>query len=204
MIDTPNDAAASDRGFSDLSATSDDLARSMSHLDGLSKTFGQSLSVALKAGVTQGRSLDTVLRSIGERMSGKALDRALQPLSSLIADGSSSLMGSLVQAMGFSRGGVFSAGRITPFADGGIVSTPTYFPMRGATGLMGEAGAEAILPLRRGPDGRLGVAAGGEGNSPVPHVTLNVTTPDVAGFRRSEAQVTSMLARAVGRGRRGL
>lgn len=204
MIDTSNDGPLSDRGLADLSTTSDDLVRSMSHLDGLSRTFGQTLSVALKGAVVQGRSLDTVLRSIGERMSAKALDQAFQPLSALAADGSSSLMGSLVQAMGFSRGGVFSAGRVTPFAEGGVVSTPTYFPMRGATGLMGEAGAEAILPLRRGPDGRLGVAAGGEGNSSVPHVTLNVTTPDVAGFRRSEAQVTSMLARAVGRGRRGL
>lgn len=35
-------------------------------------------------------------------------------------------------------------------------------------------------------------------------IALNVTTPDVEGFRRSEAQVTAVLARAVGRGRRGL
>ncbi|MDK9698363.1 MAG: phage tail tape measure protein, partial [Siculibacillus sp.] len=83
-----------------------------------------------------------------------------------------------------------------------IVSTPTYFPMAGGTtGLMGEAGAEAILPLARGPGGRLGVSAAG---GTATQVTVNITTPDLASFRRSEAQVTGMLARAVGRGRRGL
>ncbi len=66
---------------------------------------------------------------------------------------------------------------------------------------MGEAGAEAILPLARGPDGRLGVSAGGR--APV-HIVFNVTTPDAAGFRKSEAQITGMLARAVARGARRL
>lgn len=52
------------------------------------------------------------------------------------------------------------ASRVTAFADGGIVDKPTYFPMKGnRMGLMGEAGTEAIMPLRRTPDGRLGVEA---------------------------------------------
>ena len=88
-----------------------------------------------------------------------------------------------------------------PFAAGGVVAAPTYFPMRGGLGLMGEAGPEAILPLARGSDGRLGVAAGGRAR-PAP-VTVNIATPDVEGFRRSEAQVAAGLARAVARGRRG-
>lgn len=67
---------------------------------------------------------------------------------------------------------------------------------------MGEAGAEAILPLARGADGRLGVAA--QSGGAATNVTMNVTTPDATSFRRSQAQMTSMLARAVGRGRRGL
>jgi phage-related minor tail protein len=75
--------------------------------------------------------------------------------------------------------------------------------MRGGLGLMGEAGPEAILPLKRGSDGRLGVAAGAPGERGAP-ITVNITTPDIAGFRRSEAQVAAGLARAVARGRRGL
>jgi phage-related minor tail protein len=65
---------------------------------------------------------------------------------------------------------------------------------------MGEAGAEAVLPLARGSDGALGVKAGA-GQPVVVH--FNVTSPDAESFRKSEAQVTAMLARAVGRGRRG-
>ena len=81
------------------------------------------------------------------------------------------------------------------------MATPSYFPVRGGVGLMGEAGPEAILPLARGPDGRLGVRAGGGGGT---NVTFNVTARDAESFRRAEAELTAMLARAVARGRRGL
>ena len=65
----------------------------------------------------------------------------------------------------FADGGVFGAGGVTAFASGGIVDSPTLFKFAqgGAmqNGLMGEAGPEAIMPLRRGADGRLGVDASG-------------------------------------------
>jgi phage-related minor tail protein len=66
---------------------------------------------------------------------------------------------------------------------------------------MGEAGPEAIIPLARGADGRLGVRAQGGG---AVHVTMNVSTPDAASFRRSGAQIAAELARMVERGRRNL
>jgi hypothetical protein len=70
----------------------------------------------------------------------------------------SSLFSSIFSLFGFANGGVFSGGGVIPFADGGVVTRPTLFPMAGGrTGLMGEAGEEAIIPLRRGRDGRLGV-----------------------------------------------
>jgi phage-related minor tail protein len=47
------------------------------------------------------------------------------------------------------------------FANGGVVNSPTPFRYAGGVGIMGEAGAEAIMPLKRGPDGKLGVAGGG-------------------------------------------
>lgn len=196
----------SDTSFADLAATTgvtDQLTASLTELNGLSATFGRSLTAAFKGAALQGKSLDTVLRGIAERLSSRALDAALQPLTSAVAGGATSLVSSLIGALGFADGGVFSAGRVVPFASGGVVSAPTYFPLNGgATGLLGEAGAEAILPLARGSDGRLGVAASGAGAAS--SITVNITTPDATSFRRSEAQVTSMLARAVGRGRRGL
>ncbi|MGL4395571.1 MAG: phage tail tape measure protein, partial [Hyphomicrobium sp.] len=71
----------------------------------------------------------------------------------------------------------------------------------GRTGLMGERGAEAILPLTRGRDGRLGVAADGGGGG---NITINIRTDDAESFRRSEAQVAAMVARAAAYGRRNL
>jgi hypothetical protein len=63
---------------------------------------------------------------------------------------------------GFADGGVISKGNVVPYANGGVVGSPTYFPMAGGkTGLMGEAGPEAIMPLKRGKDGKLGVAVDG-------------------------------------------
>ncbi len=63
----------------------------------------------------------------------------------------------------FAKGGVFNSGNITPFANGGIVRRPTLFPMANGAGLMGEAGPEAIIPLKRGPGGKLGIQASGGG-----------------------------------------
>jgi phage-related minor tail protein len=100
-------------------------------------------------------------------------------------------------------GGVIAGGQVVPFAQGGVVASPAYFPLGRGLGLMGERGAEAIMPLARGPDGRLGVRAAGAAERPL-SVTVNIATPDADSFRRSEAQVAAALARAVSRGRRGL
>lgn len=67
---------------------------------------------------------------------------------------------------GFAMGGVFRYGRVMAYANGGIpdlVNSPTLAPMA----LFGEAGPEAIMPLRRGPDGRLGVEVNGGGSQAV-------------------------------------
>ena len=52
---------------------------------------------------------------------------------------------------------------VQAFASGGVVGSASLFGMRGGLGLMGEAGPEAIMPLKRGADGKLGVAAAGGG-----------------------------------------
>ncbi len=70
-------------------------------------------------------------------------------------------------------GGVYAENGIQPFARGGIVDKPTLFPFAKGIGLMGEAGPEAIIPLRRGRDGNLGVA-GGASSSSSTSVVVNV------------------------------
>jgi len=77
----------------------------------------------------------------------------------------SGIVGAIMGAFGFANGGAFQNGNVIPFANGGVVGSPTTFPMaNGNTGLMGEAGPEAIMPLKRGKDGKLGVATEGGGN----------------------------------------
>lgn len=73
-----------------------------------------------------------------------------------LANAATKWIGSLFQA----NGGVWNNG-VQMFANGGVVNSPTPFRHAGGMGIMGEAGAEAIMPLKRGPDGKLGVAGGG-------------------------------------------
>lgn len=72
------------------------------------------------------------------------------------------------------KGNAFNQAGVMPFARGGVVNSPTLFPFARGVGLMGEAGPEAIMPLKRGADGKLGVAASGGGD--VIHITLNIST----------------------------
>lgn len=74
----------------------------------------------------------------------------------------------------FAKGGVISNGNVVPYANGGVVGSPTYFPMSGGrTGLMGEAGPEAIMPLKRGKNGKLGVESSGQGDNIVVNQSFN-------------------------------
>jgi len=63
------------------------------------------------------------------------------------------------------KGNIFSGG-VKPFAKGDILTSPTIFPMsNGGVGLAAEAGSEAIMPLGRDNQGRLGVRTDGDGES---------------------------------------
>lgn len=180
----------------EIRADTKPFADALNDLSDLADGFGRQMTGALKSAVVSGKSLEDVLRNIGINLASMALSQGLQPLSTLGSSLFSSLLGGLSGVLPFAKGGV------VPFAGGGVVSSPTYFPLGGNLGLMGEAGAEAILPLQRGADGRLGVAMSG-GGAPA-SIVFNVTTPDAGSFRKSEAQITGMLARAVARGSRTL
>jgi phage-related minor tail protein len=188
---------ASDTDLIPITITADtgNLRTAMLDAERMAQGFGRAMTSAFEGAAVRGKSLGDVLRGLGGRLSDLALRAAMKPLESAIGGLFSNLTAGM---MPFAKGGV-----VTPFASGGVVAAPTYFPMRGGgMGVMGEAGAEAIMPLARGADGRLGVrTAQGNGSGPV---TVNISTPDAQSFRRSEAQVGASLARAVARGRRGL
>ncbi len=177
-----------------LDATTRDLGN-------LERGFSGGLRKAFDGLVFEGRSLSDAFATLGQAMSRTVYQNAMKPVTDhfggILAGGVNSLIESL---MPFEKGGAFSGGRVTPFAKGGIVSGPTTFPMRGGTGLMGEAGPEAIMPLTRGADGSLGVRTQG-GGQPV-NITMNISTPDVAGFQRSQSQIAASMGRALSRGQR--
>jgi len=164
------------------------------------KALGRSLSSGLRSAlgdlVIDGAKLSDVLGNLARSMANSAFNQAVTPLTDAIGNG----IGSLVSGMlAFEKGGVMSGGGVQAFAQGGVVNGPVNFPTRGGMGLMGEAGPEAIMPLSRGPDGKLGVRGGG---GQVVNVTLHVTTPDVAGFERSRGQIAAGIGRAIARGQR--
>ncbi|WP_420411273.1 phage tail tape measure protein [Roseibium sp.] len=161
-----------------------DFRLQMEDIDRSAQNISRSLVSGLRSALVDGKSLESVFKKIALSASSRLLNSALQPLER-------------------AAGNLFDT--ILPFAKGGVVTAPTMFGLgNGASGLMGEAGAEAILPLARGADGRLGVRSAGRGQTPMPAVQITVNTQDAESFRRSEAQVSAMVARAVGRGRRGL
>lgn len=164
---------------------------------GLSRGLRRAFDGVLLDGVKLSDALDTVARSMINATYNAAVKPVTDHVGGLLAQGVGSLMGGLFP---FADGAPFSQGRVMPFANGGVVGGPTYFPMRGGAGLMGEAGPEAIMPLARGSDGKLGVRSAG-GGRPV-QVVMNITTPDAGSFRRSEAQIAAQMGRALQRGQR--
>ncbi len=164
--------------MTEINQRTDELRTQMEDLNRLADSFGNKLVTSLAGAVIHGRKLSDVMRSLALSLSSQALTAALKPIGNLV-------------------GGLLS--NVTPFAKGGIINSPMLFPTSGGTGLAGEAGPEAIMPLARGRDGKLGVRGGATGN-----ITINISTPDLQSFRQSQGQVSSMIARAVAQGQRNL
>jgi len=181
------------------------MQHSISLAEKEARGFSRSLSTGMRGAlgdvILEGAKFSDVLGSLAQKMIRSTFNSAVSPvtnaLGNILTGGMNSILGGLIPS---ANGNVFGGGRVTPFANGGVVNGPTLFPMRGGTGLMGEAGPEAIMPLKRGPDGRLGVQGAGGGGQV--HVTMNITTPDAQSFRRSQTQVAAGLSRAMSRAQR--
>ncbi|WP_299614234.1 phage tail tape measure protein [uncultured Tateyamaria sp.] len=177
-----------------LAATNKDVAT-------LEKGLSRGLRKAFDGLVFDGLSLSDALDTVANSMINATYNAAIKPVTDhvggLLATGAGGLFEKILP---FADGAPFSQGRVMPFASGGIVSSATPFGMRGGTGVMAEAGPEAIMPLARGPDGKLGVRGGGGQGGPT--VVMNITTPDVQGFARSQNQIAAQMNRALSRASR--
>jgi len=184
---------------SEVSKMQDAIQETSKDAEALSRGLSKGLRRAFDGLVFNGMRASDVLGTVARSVVNTAYSAAIKPVSSQIGG---LLAQSVSGAFGgaFANGASFSQGRVTPFASGGIVSSPTSFPMRGGTGLMGEAGPEAIMPLSRGADGKLGVKMEGGGRAVT--VVMNISTPDAASFQRSRTQIAAQMSRALGRGQR--
>ena len=165
----------------ELTSLSEAMGGVEANARGLSGSLTRSLGSALEGMTFDGLKASEAMERVARSVIGTAYRGAMRPVTEHLADAVTRGFGALV-----------------PFAKGGVVSQPVAFPMAGATGVAGEAGLEAILPLARGSDGRLGVRASG---GAVP-VTINIHTPDVESFRRSRSQVAAQVQRMLGAGGR--
>lgn len=191
------DAAAS---AAELDGAIGTLQRRTEALTASTASFSYAIARAFSGAVSGGKQLDDVLKNLALRLSNLAVSAAFKPVTDNITSGLNSLFTGLFPVAPSTTAAAMGA--VKPFAAGGIIGTPTYFPLTsGGAGLAGEAGPEAIMPLTRRADGRLGVAMTG---GAAPSVTVQIVTPDADSFRRSETYVTGQIARAVARGQRSL
>ena len=110
----------------------------------IGQTIRSGMVDAIESAITGAKSLGEILSGVLRAVGRLYLDQAM----------------SGIKLPGLNaKGNVYAQNGIVPFAQGGIVDKPTIFPFANGTGLMGEAGPEAIMPLTRGDDGRLGVEA---------------------------------------------
>ena len=167
---------------------------------GLERGLSRGLRKAFDGVFLDGMKASDALRQVGQALMQSVYSAAVKPvtdqLGGVLTQGIGDLAGGLLP---FEKGGSFSQGRVMPFAKGGVISNATAFPMRSGVGLMGEAGPEAIMPLARGADGSLGVRA--QAGQQI-NVTMNIQTPDVQGFQRSQSQIAARLSRALSIGNR--
>jgi phage-related minor tail protein len=190
-----------DTSLQDASHTLDGLTAKTQALTISAGGFARAMTQAFSSSINGGKQFDDVLKTLALRVSSLAVTAAFKPLTASLTSGISSLFSGLTGSVGAAGVQANALGAIKPFASGGVIGTPSYFPMMdGGVGLAGEAGPEAIMPLVRGADGRLGVSGNGGGNS----ITVQIATPDLDSFRRSESYVTGQIARAVARGQRSL
>ena len=188
---------------------------------GLADDITGPIKDALKSGELSWQTFASAISGIAQNLANRLIDTAFKPIEDALfralsgsGGGGGGLFGWLTSAVGglfgiggtFARGGAFGqAGEITAFASGGVVSRPTVFPFARGIGLMGEAGPEAILPLRRGRGGRLGVETNGEGQGAQSATRIiNVLDPSIVGDYLATPAGERLIVNVIRRNRGGL
>ncbi|MBE2260636.1 MAG: phage tail tape measure protein, partial [Rhodobacteraceae bacterium] len=151
-------------------------------MSGMLKSFGETI----KRMIAEAVAADLSKRLFGDLAKGGVGDGLL--------GGAFKLLGGLLPN---ADGGVYRSPSLSRFS-GQIVTSPRIFAFAAGAGVMGEAGPEAILPLSRGSDGKLGVRGGGSTS-----VTVNIHgVTNAAELRRAGGQVGREVLAAISRAQR--
>ncbi len=162
--------------------------RSREIAQGLAQDIVGPIKEALQSGEFTWETFASAISRIAQNLANRLIELAFKPIENALMRAFSGMGGGggfFASLFGFARGGAFAGGHeLTAFARGGVVNHPTVFPFSRGIGLMGEAGPEAILPLRRGRDGRLGVEMNSAPTQPAQDMStriINVLDPSVVG-----------------------
>ena len=164
----------------------------------LANTIGSAMEDSLMSMVEGTKSVKDAFRDMARdivRHLYKVLvvQRAINAIGGMIGGP----VGNALSTYGQADGGAWKSGsQIQAYANGGVVGSPTYFGMRGGkTGLMGEAGPEAIMPLKRGANGKLGVQMeGGGGQNVVINQSFNFQANGDDSVKKIIAQAAPQIA----------
>jgi hypothetical protein len=158
----------------------------MAEFSDIAKSATRSMIDDLLQGKSAAEAFGNVLGQIGNKLIDMATNQLIANFVGMLFGSFGSIAGGAPVPSGgfipgitgpklFAKGGVFSGAGISRYSNS-IASSPTLFPLSTSSGLhpfakgvglMGEAGPEAIMPLRRSADGRLGVLATGDSFSQV-------------------------------------
>lgn len=189
----------------ELNKVNQSLTDSGVKLEDYGKQISSSISSGLVNALRNGGNAFDVFSSLATTALQKILDKLIEmafvtPVLNAFTGGvggaSGGLFGFIGSLFGFKDGGAFQNGNVIPFAKGGVVNKPTIFPMaNGGTGLMGEAGAEAVMPLRRMSNGRLGVEASSENRKAVQVNIYNQSNSQVETRQRNDGGMDIIIKR---------
>jgi hypothetical protein len=164
--------------------------RQIAQTNSIAKDLGLTFSSAFEEAVAGGKKFSAILQGITQDLIKLIIRRKVtEPLFNAVSDSlsGSSFFGSLFNA----NGNAFNQSGVTAFASGGVFDTPQMFNYGGnKLGVLGEAGPEAVMPLKRGANGKLGVAVNGTA-SPGQINNISITV-NADGSNRNEAGASEL------------
>ncbi|HZW25167.1 MAG TPA: tape measure protein [Gallionella sp.] len=156
----------------------------------VAEELGLTFSSAFEDAIVKGGELSDVLQGLAQDIVRIVVRKSItEPLGAAISDFAKTLFNA--------NGNAFGPSGVIPFARGGVVDSPTFFKFASggsfSNGVMGEAGPEAILPLKRGAGGRLGVVAEGGAATQINVQIINNTQSQVSTARNDSGDLVVLI-----------